>query len=92
MRFFAVFLHNLEIDVHGPFLQICACILQMLAVYYRLRADVAQAVEHLLGKEEVMGSSPIISSSQIPWTSRGFFVSIGSRQAFTRTYVRIMLW
>ena len=31
--------------------------------YPRLaKADVAQSVEHFLGKEEVIGSSPIISS------------------------------
>jgi hypothetical protein len=26
------------------------------------RADIAQSVEHFLGKEEVMGSNPIVSS------------------------------
>gem|GEM_PF-367578 len=37
------------------------------------QADVAQSVEHFLGKEEVIGSSPIISS--------GFWVTvIGTRQ------------
>lgn len=40
----------------------CPCNFYLHPLYYRLRADVAQAVEHLLGKEEVMGSSPIISS------------------------------
>jgi hypothetical protein len=27
------------------------------------RADIAQSVEHFLGKEEVMGSNPIVSST-----------------------------
>ncbi len=26
------------------------------------RADIAQSVEHFLGKEEVMGSNPVVSS------------------------------
>ena len=31
-----------------------------------LCADIAQSVEHILGKDEVSGSSPDISSKQIP--------------------------
>ncbi len=55
----------------------------ILAVAYipiGTHADVAQAVEHFLGKEEVMGSSPIISSNKNPqspiyWALRIFCLS-----------------
>ena len=30
--------------------------------FFACQADVAQSVEHFLGKEEVIGSNPIISS------------------------------
>ncbi len=30
--------------------------------FFLFKADVAQSVEHFLGKEEVIGSNPIISS------------------------------
>ncbi len=32
-------------------------------LFFACQADIAQLVEHFLGKEEVIGSSPIISSS-----------------------------
>ena len=46
----------------------------------------AQQVEHILGKDEVTGSNPVISSRKNPglFTSRDFFYSVMilSRRAF----------
>ena len=40
-------------------------------------ADMAQQVEHILGKDEVTGSNPVISSRKNPglFTSRDFFTA-----------------
>ena len=56
--------------IHGPVVQL----VRTLACHARGRrfepvpgrhfADMAQAVEHILGKDEVTGSSPVISSNE----------------------------
>ncbi len=46
-------------------------------------ADVAQSVEHFLGKEEVIGSSPIISSGS--WGFVGYVSSLIGRAAVSKT-------
>ena len=38
-----------------------------LAERFRVSAHIAQAVEHFLGKEEVTGSSPVMSSTFGCW-------------------------
>ena len=50
-------------------------------VRHEQRADVAQAVEHILGKDEVVGSSPTISSMK---TSQKWLVfsCFGAETAF----------
>ena len=54
-------------------------------------ADVAQAVEHFLGKEEVMGSSPIISSIQKPLNRKGSAVFLlPTKSNFGQAYAFIL--
>jgi hypothetical protein len=38
-----------------------------------VKAHIAQAVEHFLGKEEVVGSSPVVGTMQLSTFERGRF-------------------
>jgi hypothetical protein len=50
-------------------------------------ADVAQLVEHFLGKEEVSGSSPVISSEKL---KRYYYGKI--EKCKTNNYFRKLCW
>jgi hypothetical protein len=47
-------------------------------------ADVAQSAEHVLGKDEVMGSNPIISSIGSPGRNPGAFLHFWKARIFDK--------